>query len=144
MSLTPQAGTTTTLITGVSRKPGKIRKMTGSKKYHSGHFGLVLFALYVGAVAVYVVCEHHSLGDAMWWAFMTFTTVGYGDQYPHTLLGRLAGMLLVSTAVFVVVPAITARVVMRFTHDADEWTHEEQEEVKANLRKVLAILESKN
>lgn len=115
-----------------------------SRKYRTHHFGIALLALYWAAVAIYVAFEHHTVGDAMWWAFMTFTTVGYGDQYPRTIPGRAAGMLLVSTAVFVVVPAITARVVSRFAHDEHEWTHDEQEEVKANLRRVLEILEDKN
>lgn len=103
----------------------------------------MLLSLYLAAAAVYVMFEHHTLGDSLWWAFMTFTTVGYGDQYPHTAPGRIAGMILVSTAVFAVVPAITARVVSRFSHDENEWTHEEQEEVKKNLRKVLDILETR-
>lgn len=104
----------------------------------------MLLTLYVFATTAYVAFEHHGVGDAMWWAFMTFTTVGYGDQYPRTVQGRIAGAMLVSTAVFLVVPAITARVVSRLAHDVNEWTHEEQEEVKGNLRRVLEILETRN
>ena len=32
--------------------------------------------------------------DALWWTFVTITTVGYGDQFPVTNEGRLIGMLV--------------------------------------------------
>ena len=38
-------------------------------------------------------------GDAIWWGIVTITTVGYGDFYPVTTLGRM-------TAVFVMFAGI--------------------------------------
>lgn len=38
-------------------------------------------------------------GDAIWWGIVTITTVGYGDRFPVTLLGRI-------TAVFVMLAGI--------------------------------------
>jgi voltage-gated potassium channel len=37
--------------------------------------------------------------DALWWAFVTITTVGYGDKYPTTNGGRLIGVVLMTTGV---------------------------------------------
>jgi voltage-gated potassium channel len=38
-------------------------------------------------------------GDAIWWSFVTITTVGYGDYYPVTLEGRLIAAILMTTGV---------------------------------------------
>jgi voltage-gated potassium channel len=38
-------------------------------------------------------------GDAFWWAFVTITTVGYGDRYPVTSEGRVIGMLTMATGI---------------------------------------------
>jgi voltage-gated potassium channel len=40
-----------------------------------------------------------SSSDAMWWVYVTITTVGYGDRYPVTDMGRLIGMLVMTTGV---------------------------------------------
>jgi voltage-gated potassium channel len=40
-------------------------------------------------------------GDAIWWAYVTITTVGYGDQFPVTGAGRMVGVLVMTTGVAV-------------------------------------------
>ncbi len=37
--------------------------------------------------------------DAIWWAFVTVTTVGYGDKYPITTEGRVIAAFLMITGV---------------------------------------------
>jgi voltage-gated potassium channel len=41
----------------------------------------------------------HTASDAMWWVYVTITTVGYGDRYPVTSAGRLVGVLVMTTGV---------------------------------------------
>jgi voltage-gated potassium channel len=38
-------------------------------------------------------------GDSLWWAYVTITTVGYGDRYPVTESGRLIGVLVLTAGV---------------------------------------------
>ena len=40
-----------------------------------------------------------SPGDALWWAFVTITTVGYGDKYPITYEGRIIAAVLMTAGV---------------------------------------------
>jgi len=37
--------------------------------------------------------------DALWWAFTTVATVGYGDKYPVTTEGRIVAVLLITSGV---------------------------------------------
>jgi voltage-gated potassium channel len=62
-------------------------------------------------------------GDAVWWAFTTMTTVGYGDTAPTTGMGRLlaVGLMLSGIALLGVVTAnIAAWFVSQFQRDEAE------------------------
>jgi len=37
--------------------------------------------------------------DAIWWSYVTITTVGYGDKFPVTSEGRIIGAILMTTGV---------------------------------------------
>lgn len=41
----------------------------------------------------------HTASDAIWWVYVTITTVGYGDRYPVTNAGRLIGMFVMLAGV---------------------------------------------
>ena len=64
--------------------------------------GLVI----VGALLVYFAEWHNgqinSYWDAVWWAVVTITTVGYGDIVPHTVLGRIVGILVMLSGISVI------------------------------------------
>jgi voltage-gated potassium channel len=51
-----------------------------------------------------------SIGDSLWWAVTTITTVGYGDRYPTTTTGRFIalGLMLAGIALLGVVTATLA------------------------------------
>jgi voltage-gated potassium channel len=38
-------------------------------------------------------------GDAIWWSYVTITTVGYGDKYPVTTEGRIVAAILMTVGV---------------------------------------------
>ena len=62
-----------------------------------------------GAIGVYLVEHKHvganitSLGDTLWWAVVTITTVEYGDYYPVTLAGRLIAIIVMLSGIGIVV-----------------------------------------
>ena len=41
-------------------------------------------------------------GDALWWGMVTITTVGYGDFFPVTFLGRLTGVFVMFAGVGII------------------------------------------
>jgi voltage-gated potassium channel len=58
-----------------------------------------------------------SFGDAIWWACVTVTTVGYGDYSPVTVTGRLlavilmaGGIAIIGTASATIVSYLTERI----------------------------------
>lgn len=51
-----------------------------------------------------------TFGDAIWWACVTLATVGYGDTYPVTTLGRTYAVLLMAGGVAILGTASAALV----------------------------------
>lgn len=45
-------------------------------------FFFIIF--WLGGAGVFVACEKWSYGNAVWFAFETFSTIGYGDFIPYT------------------------------------------------------------
>jgi voltage-gated potassium channel len=69
-----------------------------------------------------------SYPEALWWALSTVTTVGYGDIYPVTSGGRLAGLLLMLAGIAlagIITAAVAAWFVQAVVKQADEVEKEE-------------------
>jgi voltage-gated potassium channel len=109
----------------------------------------LLAALAVAAVQVYVAAlilyfiegqiegqqeEFGSVTRALWWAVVTLTTVGYGDVYPITPLGRFAAALIALAGIGIV--AMPTGII------ASSFAEEFRERHEAKLRAAVARVSS--
>jgi voltage-gated potassium channel len=63
-----------------------------------------------------------TIGDGLWWAISTVTTVGYGDRFPTTNQGRLIalGLMLLGVSLIGVISATMAAWFVRMMQKDDE------------------------
>lgn len=80
-----------------------------------------------------------SASDALWWAWVTITTVGYGDFYPVTAQGRLLAMALMSAGVGLF-SVFTVQCTRYFLDSASEEDSRELQELKAEVRALRELV----
>jgi voltage-gated potassium channel len=58
-----------------------------------------------------------NFGDGIWWAFVSVTTVGYGDKYPVTTSGRFlaVALLVLGISLLATITASVATSFIQFT-----------------------------
>lgn len=112
------------------------------------HRGLHLVLL--GVLGVVIVCAAmelgferqvsgssiHNFGDALWWAVVTVTTVGYGDKYPVSAGGRGVAVVLMLIGIGLI-GVLTAAVASYFV---EETTDRESAGLNERLDRIEAML----
>ena len=97
------------LLSGSNRRE-LVRDMVENRGQYAT-FVTVLLAGMVLSISSFLVLQVESRspdaniktgGDAIWWGFVTITTVGYGDRFPVTTLGRLVGLLVMFAGVGII------------------------------------------
>ncbi len=108
-------------------------------------FFLILLLLEFASIAILRIegtdpaANIHSASDAIWWVYVTITTVGYGDQYPVTNAGRIVGMLvmLAGVGLFGVLTGFLANKFVPSNDDSDaklDKLQRDLDEIKALLK----------
>ena len=87
-----------------------------------------------------------SIGSGLWWGVQTVTTVGYGDNVPTNLTGRLVAVLVMLLGIgflTVITASITSTFVSRSRHepsDAETAIAEQLRQVDSRLERIEAAL----
>ena len=99
----------------------QIQKLFRSLKRRNAFtiLGFTAGIILVGGFGLYFLDGHYraqgtsGIVDTFWWALVTITTVGYGDVVPHSIWGRIIGLVIMLSGV-VLVSLFTATIASIF------------------------------
>lgn len=131
--------------TALRRAVGALRRLIGRPGF-APVLGIVGALIVAGGTFV-TIAEHEqptstigSWGDGLWWAFVTCTTVGYGDEFPVTASGRWIAVVLMLTGI-TGLSALTANVAAYFvstdTENEDADLRDRLERIEGQLHTLL-------
>lgn len=98
----------------------------------------IYLIIMLSAAALFCFIEDKTFFESLWWASATAMTVGYGDIYPATVIGKILAMVLMHVVPLGIVPLIIVRLTSNIIEDKNQFTDEEQKEILALLREILS------
>lgn len=100
---------------------------------------ITAFLIVIGGIAIHFT-EGMSFSDGFWWAFVTTTTVGYGDISPSSNSGRLVAMLLMLVGIGLI-GSLTSTITSFFLYHSkpSSVADETVENIKARLDDVTSL-----
>jgi voltage-gated potassium channel len=108
--------------------------------------GLVIYLVLVAGSSAVVVVESRSPEanivtgqEAVWWAFVTVATVGYGDYYPVTSAGRVLAVLMMLTGI-TLLGVLTSYLASSFLNRRGLAEESKLAALQAELSEVKALL----
>ena len=84
--------------------------------------------------------EDKPLFESFWWACVTGLTIGYGDLYPVTVGGKIVAIALMHIVPLLIIPLIVARLLLTVIEDKNQFSHDEQEEMKNDIKEIKKAL----
>ena len=113
--------------------------------------GSAVLLIYIGSLAILDVEQSApgatitDFGKALWWTFVTVTTVGYGDLSPVTWQGKCiaVGLMITGIALIGVVTATLASwIVDRVSSETSKRAEESDDEIKQLQSSVAELTET--
>ena len=122
------------LAAALTRAGLALRSLTS--KHGVGYLAALSVLLTAGFGILFFLAEPdaEAIDDGLWWAFVTLTTVGYGDIYPTTMLGRVLAVILMVIGIGFVA-TLTGAIAAHFIEE------EEGAEILRELREIKGRLE---
>jgi len=132
-------------LTRIRNLFGLLETLFNSRRLRTILAALIFFIFLFGYLFYVSEPDVRDLGDGIWWALVTITTVGYGDITPVTTLGRVVAsslMLLGLGLIATITAIVSAKFIQNFVdHHTNDDVLEKLDELQLELDDIKKKLQ---
>ena len=132
-------------MTRIKNLIGLLETLFNSRRLRTILAALIFFIFIFGYLFYVSEPDVRNLGDGIWWALVTITTVGYGDITPVTTLGRIVAsslMLLGLGLIATITAIVSAKFIQNFVdHHTNDDVLEKLDQMQLELDDIKKKLQ---